>query len=496
MTTRPRDIPFGEWLPDLPPLENQGALEALNCIPELNSYRSMNSLSSFSDQLLPTANPAINTFWLQGSDNVIYNFAANATRIFQLTANDSTWTNVSAREYAAADDWEFAKFGDRALATNINEPVQFYDAGAAPGFANLPGSPPQAARIATVRDFVVLGDLQGANVGPNYVQWSGFNNSEIWTPSRSTQSDFQELFGRGGRIQKIVPGEYGVIFQEHSINRMDYIGPPVIFQFDEVERGRGTPAPNSVIWTGNLVFYYGHDGFYLFNGVSSEPIGANKVNRWFSENADPGGLDSMRGVIDRRNRLALWSFRSSAGRAVNDRLITFNWAANRWSHSEIEIQTMSEYVTSGLTLEDLDSVYPSGIDDTNQTPFDSEAYLGGSLNLLVFGSDNRAATFDGPPLRATIDTAEFIGSNARRIYVNSIRPIVNGGPETSIRASVGRRRFTPNNVTFTSSRGMNSIGEANVRINDRYMRFRLDISGGFTHGNGVQAMVRENAGRR
>lgn len=493
MTTRPRDIPFGEWLPDLPPLENQGALEALNCIPELNSYRSMNSLSPFSDAI---NNPALGSFWLQGSDNVIYNFVGNATRLYQLTQNNTVWSNVSAREYATADNWEFAKFGDRVLATNINEPIQYYDAGAAPGFANLPGSPPQCARIATVRDFVVIGDIQGSDRGPNFVQWSGFNNSEIWTPSRSTQSDFQELFGRGGRVQKIVPGEYGVIFQEHSIHRMDYIGPPVIFQFDEVERGRGTPAPNSVIWTGNLIFYYGHDGFYRFTGQASEPIGANRINRWFESEADISALGDMRGAIDRENRLAMWTFKSDAQLAANDRMIVFNWAANRWSHAEINTQIIAEYVTSGLTLEDLDSLYSNTIDGTNQTPFDSGAYIGGALNFLAFDDQNRAATFAGAPLEATIDTAEFIGPNARRVYVNSIRPIVNGGPETGIRASVGRRSFTPNNITFSTSRGMNKIGEANMRVNDRYLRFRLDITGGFTHAVGVQAMVRENAGRQ
>lgn len=497
MTTRPISVPFGEWLPDLPPLENSGTLVAKNCIPQIKSYRELRSLSEFTDAL---SSPALGAFWLQIADNTVFNFAGDSTSLYELTNNNTQWTNRSAggMAYNTATNWEFAKFGNRVIAVSIANDPQVYEAGVASAFNDLGGSPPRAARIAVVRDFVVLGDIAGSDRGPNYVQWSGFNNSELWTPSRATQSDFQELFGRGGRVQKIVPGEYGIIIQEHSIHRMEYIGPPTVFQFDEVERGRGTPAPNSVVWTGDLVFYYGHDGFYLFNGVSSEPIGANRVNRWFSQNADVASLDTMRGVIDRRNRLVMWAFRSSSSLTYNDRLIMFNWTANRWSYGELDTQVLAEYVTSGITIDDpaFDAIYSNTIDGAEQTPFDSEAYQGGSLSLQAFTTANRSATFDGDALMTTLDTTEVAGPDNNLLYTNSVRPIVNGSPTTSITVEIGHRNRTQDVLTYTSPRGLNSIGESNQRIKSRYQRYRVNISGGFSHANGVQAQQRIRAGRR
>lgn len=498
MTTRSRPVPFGEWLPDLPPLENPGALIAKNCIPEIRSYRDLRSLSEFSDAL---SSQALGAFWLQISDNTVFNFAGDATNLYTLTNNNSTWSNISrvSPAYSGVTNWEFSKFGDRVIAVDSNNTPQSYVAGTSQtNFEDLAGSPPNAKRIAVVRDFVVLGDLSAVGRGPNFIQWSAFNNAESWAPSRATQADFQELFGRGGRVQKIVPGEYGVVFQEHSIYRMNYIGPPVTFQLDEVERGRGTPAPDSVIWTGNLVFYYGHDGFYRFNGQYSEPIGANRVNRWFSDRADLSSLDTMRGAVDRRNRLAMWSFRSSADLDVNDVLIIFNWAANKWSYAELDVQLLSEFVSSGFTLDDpaFDALYSSDIDGTNQTPFDSEAYFGGVLSLQAFTSANRSATFDGDPLAAEIDTKELIGANNGRMFVNSVRPLINGGPDTGITVSIGTRNLAQNNVSFTLPRSLNSIGEANIRKDSRYQRYRCTISGGFTHANGVMPVVRQRTGRR
>ena len=53
---------------------------------------------------------------------------------------------------------------------------------------------------------------------------------------------------------------------------------PLTFSADEIEQ-RGTDAPGSVIKLGRFIFYKSQDGFFMFNGESSEPIGAGKVDK-------------------------------------------------------------------------------------------------------------------------------------------------------------------------------------------------------------------------
>lgn len=477
------DIPLGEWLPDLPPLENPGALEARNCIPQASSYRSMNSLESFTNAL---GSACLGALWFQASDNTVFNFAGDVDSLYRLDGN-VTWTDVSkGGGYSAVTNWEFAKFGDRALAVALGENPQYYDAGASSAFADLPGSPPVAARVAIVRDFVVLGDLE--SYGPNFLAWSGFNNSELWTPSRATQSDRQELFGKGGQVQKVVPGEYGIIVQEHSIWRMDYVGPPVIFQLDEVERGRGTPAPNSVVWTGDRVYYYGHDGFYLFDGVRSTPIGVNRVNRWLLDNADTSGFSSMRGAVDRQNALVLWAFRTSASLDYNDRMIIYNWKVDRWSYAHVDTQVLAEFVSGGFSLDQLDTPLPNGI-DIDSISVDSDAFKGGVLGLQAFDSSNQSATFTGTPLVALIDTAEQRGMGGRRLRTKSQRPLVDGSAAV-VTLAEGRRSSQMGNVNFGVAQDLNANGQTRIRQDARYLRYRLSISGGFNHAQGVEVEQR------
>lgn len=491
MTTQTQTIPFGEWLPDLPEYSNPGALLAKNVIPQLDSYRGLNSLTSFTNAL---TGACLGVFWAQDDNNFVYNFAGDATKLYQLTAGD-TWSDISRTVGGAyaATNWEFTKFGDRIIAASKADDLQYYDLNVSSNFAALPGSPPKAKTVATVRDFVMLGDI--STLGGNYIQWSGYNNSELWTPSIKTQSDFQELFGRGGRVQRIIPGSYGIIFTEHSIFTAEYVGPPVIFQINEVERKRGTPAPNSTAWTGGKVFYFGWDGFYVFDGQRSTPISHNKISNWFATNCPADVFDKIRTAVDRINRLVIWSFRTSASETINNRLLIYNWAVNRWSYAEVDTQIIDEFVSPGFSLDDLDTLFADI--DSESIPVDSAAYAGGSINLQAFNASNQATTFAGAPLAATIDTKEISGPDHRRIVTNSIRPLVEAQGNSTITVAVGCRDRLQDNVTFSLPKSLNGInGEASVRKNSRYQRYRVSISNGFLHGDGVMTNGRLSGGRR
>ncbi len=492
MTTQAETIPFGEWLPDLPSHMNQGALIAENVIPQIQSYRGLNSLSSFTDALTAAC---VGTFWGQDDSNVVFNFCGDFTDLYRLDGGDS-WTSVNrlvGGDYASSN-WEFTKFGDRVIAASKADLLQYYDLNTDTEFDDLPGSPPKAKTIATVRDFIMLGDIDG--LGPSFIQWSGFNNSELWTPSLATQSDFQELFGRAGRVQRIVPGEFAVIFCEHSIFRADYAGPPIVFQVDEVERKRGTPAPNSVAWTGNNVFYFGWDGFYVFDGVQSQPISHNRISKWFEANAAGDAYDTMRAAVDRLNRLVIWAFSSTSSAVQNDRLLIYNWGADKWSYAKLDTEVIDEFVSAGFSLDALDTPLPAGI-DTDSIAVDSTQFLGGVVNLQAFNPSHEAATFDGAALTSIIDTKEVSAPDGSRLVTNSVRPLVEGSPSTVVTLQVGTRNGLADNVNFSAQKPLNGKnGEVSVRANSRYQRFRLNITGGFDHAEGARPKSRLSGGKR
>jgi len=476
-------LPFAEWLPDQPDL-GDAVTNVLNAIPGARSYRSINALSSFTNALDSACQGAI---WAQDNLGDYYYFAGDEGKLYRLAV--FTFTDVSKVGGYLATNWEFVKWDQRIIAVDINEPPQYFDMASSTVFADLAGSPPKAKHIAIVRDFIVLGNLnEGGSNKASRLRWSGFNSSEQWTSTQATQSDFQDLLGRGGAIQKIVPGETGLIFQEHSIRRMTYVGPPTIFRIDEVEKDRGCYAPNSVAWFGSRVFFYSHEGFFMKEGDNpSVPIGTEKIDRYFKNDFSAGDLDLIRGAVDRENKIVAWCYPSKSAGA--NRILMYRWDLERWTLIDQDAKILIEYVSPSYSLDDLDAILTDI--DTDSINVDSSLYAGGNVALGAFDALHQLSTFSGSPLTATIETAEIQGPEGYRLSIKSARPLSDGTTELC----VGTRDNQNENYTYGLPQTVNVKGEMNFRTSARYHRMKATISGGFNEAQGVEVMYREEGKR-
>ena len=470
-------LPFGEWLPDQPDLGNAVSV-VTNAIPQVSSYRSVRELTAVTNALTAAC---VGGFWAQQSDGTYFGFAGDATKLYSLSGG--TYSDVSILAgYSGVDSWEFVKWGDRVIAVSLSATTQYFDMGASSLFADLPGSPPKAKTIAAVRDFIVMGNIDDGTQRPNRIQWGGYNSSELWTSSLATQSDYQDLFGRGGDVQKITPGEIGYIFQEHSIRRMTYVGPPKIFQIDEIEKDRGAFAANSVVWFGNMYFYYSHDGFYVFDGQVSTPIGAEKVDRFFKADFDTTDTNLMRGAIDRKNKMVLWAYPStSKGRNC---IITYRWDVRKWGWIDQDTEILLEHASAGYNLDTLDSIM-TDIDATSIN-MESEAYLGGDIALAGFDTAHKLATFTGDYLAAEIETGEMLPPDGKRVAIKSARPLSDG----VISLQIGTRDNQNDNYAYGLAQTENTKGEMNFRTSARYHRAKATITGGANHMTGIELFFR------
>jgi len=477
-------VPLGEWLPDQPPYANPGAVEARNCIPQAIGYRDFRSAEVVS----PDAGEEIlNATWSIAAGTVTI-IAGTPTRLLRL--DGASWSDVSSGGgYPNVSSWEFARFGSLVIAVASGVAPQVIDLDAAsPRFADLTGtpeSPPQARRIGIVRDFVVLGDL---DTDGRLIQWSGYNNAEIWDQFGSVtyQADSQ-LLQTGGRVQRIVGGPVGYVFQEREIQMLQYVGPPPIFSIQPVDRERGALTGDAVVAAGDRVFFLAQDGFFMIRGNQFTPIGNERVNRWFFDNV--ASIEDVKAAVDRRNSLVLWTFATTG--SVPNRAILYSYAVNRWSYVDLtgdDIARLAELRAVGYTLDTLDTVITNGI-DIDSFNLDGDAYAGGSLSIFGLTNSGELVSFSGAPKQAVVDTAEIDGRENRRRSIANIRPIVTG-TGTSVEVQLGRRDLMNQPPTFTDPQPLNVVGEAPILSDARYTRVRLRIDGGFDHADAVDVMGR------
>ncbi len=486
-------IPVGEWRPDLPELENPGSLEAKNVIPAASSYKPFPSFVAYSSAL---ANRAQGGFATRNPDATGANFAGDAAKLYRL--DGAAWvdaTRTTGGGYATGGDggWSFAQFGDLVIAVNGVDACQKFQLGVSTNFAALGGTPPSARFAATVRDFVVLGRIPG---NPNRIKWSGINNAETWTPDPTTQSDQQDL-PDGGWVQGIVGGEFGTVFQERSIKRMTYIGAPLVFQFDEIGRNLGATIEGAIASWENNTFFVHTTGFYALVGAQTlQPIGDQKVDRYFWNDIDQGYLHRVAATVDHVNKLYVVSYPGSghAGGTPN-KLLVFNWAIGRWSRAEVELEYLYTGLSqSGYTLEDLDA-FSASLDALN-IPLDSPVWTGVGRQLLAgFDTGHRLGYFTGGSLAATVETTEAQLIPGRRAFIRSVRPIVDGGPPT---LQLGTRNRTIDPVAWGTSCAVNGNGACPVRSNGRYQRARIMLPAGaaWSHIQGIDEIEASGGGRR
>lgn len=491
-------IPFGDYLPDLPDLRNPGATIANNVLPAIKSYRPWPQNVVFSNNALTAR--CRGAFFAKSSDGVIHIYAGDATTLYEIS--DGDWGNVSqgggADAYTLADEetWEFTKFKEEIVAVSgVNadtaipgtNDIQTITMGGA-NFADLGGSPPQARHVATVRDFIVVGNTWDGSDGlvANRIRWSGKGNEATWAVSASTQADFEDSLN-GGWCQRIMGGEYGVIFMENAIYRMTYIGSPIVWQFDGVEPGRGCIAPGSCAQWGNRVFYLSADGFSMIeNGTAITHIGANKVNRTFFNDYNAAYFHRLSASIDPNEQRVFWLYAGSASPGGQpNRVLCYDWSADRWASGDQAAEFFFVAATTGYTMDGLDAVNTNL--DLIEESLDSRVWMGGAEQVGIFDGDNKLAFWSGTPRAGTVETLEFEASQGQRSMLKATRPIVDGGTTT---VQTGYRNRQQDTYSWLPADTVNSNGRTTSRKTARYHRLRCNISGEFEHAEGVDVDAR------
>lgn len=348
MSFAPTFISFGAWLPDLPPFGNPGLTIAENAIPVDETYKSYAPLTvgatftllsnvrgTFSYAQLNPTSGAVTSGLIVGTDTTLrYDSALLQT------------FNSAGSGYTATDYWRFAQFDEQIIATNgVDLPQRFsIGAGAAVILGSSPGTAPAAQHVGVVGRFVVLGDIPGTDTGPYTLQWSGVDDYDSFpTPNSATaiaqQAGEQIMPADGGTITGITNGDqFSVIFQRARVSRMTYVGPPVVFQFDPIEVGRGCFYPNSVIQAKGLTYFASGLGFFVTDGVKVESISEGQTDSYFKSLLGNSPGRAVSAAVDYDNKCIMWAFHNSG------KIVHYNYERKRWSYANETI----DWLVNGL----------------------------------------------------------------------------------------------------------------------------------------------------
>ena len=272
---------------------------------------------------------------------------------------------------------------------------------------------------------------------------------------------------------------------ERSIVRMSYVGTPLVFQFDNISRNLGCYEPNSVIQWQGVTYFLGDDGFYACDGQNVVGIGAEKVDRFFFNDADEGSFGEMSTAVDPIRNLVMWGYRNSGDVY---RLLVYHVNTKRWSYVDTTINRLGSYATPAVALESLDT-YSASIDALNIS-LDSRVWQGGKL-VLGGVRNSKIVTFSGSNKVANIETSD-VETTGESSMITLARPLVDNGSAT---IGVASRNSLSDAISFGAQNSPSSENRVGLRSLGRYHRIRSVPTGNWTTAIGVDIEIK-SAGMR
>lgn len=356
-------LPFGEFRPDLNELDGTHSRSLMNVLAQGDGYGPIRDVAALTKALPAQCR---GYFYARNTDGSVSVFAGTATKLYRLNNTFFTWDDVSlgAGTYTTLDtsaQWQFAQFNSFVIAVQKNDDPQVFQLGVSSAFADLGGNPPNAAHVTVVGRQLVLSGLQG---NPFRVNWSALNDITGWTAG-TDGSDFQDL-PDGGIVRRVLGGEVGVILQDQVIRRMIFVGGDLIFTIERIASDIGLLHPYGATIAADKIFFISTKGFYQSDASGSMvPIGAERVDRYFSADHDAAQPQYVIAAADPRSNIVIFTYRQ-VGSATEGftKALAYNYLLQRWT----PLMITGEYVTSlaqpGLTIEGLDAVAPGSLEIT------------------------------------------------------------------------------------------------------------------------------------
>lgn len=485
-------VPFGEWLPDLPPLLNQQTLTICkNVLPIMGGYGPAPNLSALDSFALSAA--PVGALRGKLTDGTNFFIAGTSTTLERRL--DASWSDISrAAGYThigTRSRWSMAQMGTGAFASNQAQPMQGIDLASETVFSDVTGAP-RANQLEVAEQFLWAGDLFDSVLGVarDAVGWSEIGNGFSWpdiTTDAATAalSGRQRLEGDGGFVTGIVSGaEVVAVFQEDAIHRADFVGNDIVWQFNRMETHQGLVIPGAAVAIERGVFYIAEDGFRVFDYTRSQNIGKDRVNDWWQDDYDndyPDSVTVTRDPGETRVRVSYAGAGNTSGRP--NRILIWDYMLNRFAVLEVEHYQL---IPAGGQEASLDSPGIAGDPDELEDPpqdeesFDDRSIGAGTVAAGAFDTTFQLGTFSGTALVGQMATGDLELSPGRRSLLNAVRPEIDGEETTVEVATLDKRGQDVPDISFGAPNVMHEDGQCYMRDDGRFHRLRFNLSTQFT----------------
>jgi hypothetical protein len=237
-----------------------------------------------------------------------------------------------------ATDWTLDNWGQILIANPYGGGIYYWDPTIGNSNAQVIAAAPPVNNGAFVampqRQIVAWGSTFTGIDDPLLIRWCDVNNFNVWTALITNQAGSYRL-PKGSKIVQCLQGpQQGLIWTDLSLWAMQYVGPPYIYQFNEVGTGCGLIGHKSAAAMNGIVYWMGQSQFFQFAGDGVRPV---KCPIWdvVFQDLDTSNVDKIRVACNSRFMEVTWYYPTIGSNGENSNYVKYNVLLDQWDYGTL-----------------------------------------------------------------------------------------------------------------------------------------------------------------
>ena len=234
-----------------------------------------------------------------------------------------------------AIDWTLDNWGEILISCPLNGPIyQWSPTTGQPLALVIPEAPSVNDGIFVAmpqRQIIAWGSTFDGIKDPLLIRWCDVEDYNQWITTVTNQAGYYRI-PKGSRIvQGIQAGQQGLLWTDLGIWAMQYVGPPYVYQFNELGNGCGLIGRKAAASVNGVVYWMGPSQFFRLSGGGVEPIRCPVWDVVFQD-LDTTNLDRIRVCPNSRFGEIAWHFPTNGNGGENYGYVKYNYILDQWDY--------------------------------------------------------------------------------------------------------------------------------------------------------------------
>jgi len=238
----------------------------------------------------------------------------------------------------SSDDWTLDNWGETLISCSYNGKIYEWNPSTNAITATAIPSAPTVNHGAFVampqRQIVAWGSTFTGIHDPLLIRWCDVNNYDSWIASITNQAGSYRI-PKGSRIVQCIQGpQQGLIWTDLGVWAMQYVGPPYVYQFNELGTGCGLIGRKAAASMSGTVYWMGQSQFFRLGASGPEPI---KCPVWdvIFQDIDMDNVDKIRIAPNSRFGEITWYYPTLSNGGEVSRYVKYNTLLDQWDFGSL-----------------------------------------------------------------------------------------------------------------------------------------------------------------